>query len=94
MRLLNRDRRGVTLTQPGETLRDSVDAIFQQVEQALRIARGSCGSTPRAPVPSRWRGAGPLVSYGQLSKREEWLKGGKGYLRVASMHAATMDMRS
>ena len=32
--------------------------------------------------------AGPLVSYGQLSNREEWLTGGKGYLRVTSSHVA------
>ena len=31
------------MTQPGETLRDSVDAKFQQVEQALRIARDGAG---------------------------------------------------
>jgi DNA-binding transcriptional LysR family regulator len=31
------------LTLPGETLRDSVDAIFQQVEQALRITRDAVG---------------------------------------------------
>ena len=42
-RLLNRDRRRVTLTPPGETLRDSVDAIFQQVEHALRITRDAVG---------------------------------------------------
>jgi DNA-binding transcriptional LysR family regulator len=43
VRPLNRDRRGVTLSQAGETLRDSVDANFQQVEQALRIARDGAG---------------------------------------------------
>ncbi len=42
-RLLNRDRRGVTLTAPGETLRDSVDAIFQQIELALRTTRDVAG---------------------------------------------------
>jgi len=31
------------LTLPGETLRDSIDAIFQQVEQALRITRDAAG---------------------------------------------------
>jgi DNA-binding transcriptional LysR family regulator len=43
VRLLNRDGRGVTLTLPGETLRDSFDAIFQRVEQALRITRDPAG---------------------------------------------------
>jgi DNA-binding transcriptional LysR family regulator len=43
VRLLNLDRRGVTLTLPGGTLRDSVDTIFQQVEQALRITRDAAG---------------------------------------------------
>ena len=30
----------------------------------------SCGPTPRAPVPSRRRSAGPLVCYGQLNKKK------------------------
>jgi DNA-binding transcriptional LysR family regulator len=36
--LLNRDRHGVTLTASGEALRNSADAIFAQVERALREA--------------------------------------------------------
>jgi DNA-binding transcriptional LysR family regulator len=41
--LLNRDRRGVTLTASGESLRDSADAIFAQVERALRGAQEAAG---------------------------------------------------
>lgn len=43
MRLLNRGRSRVTSTLPGETHRDTIDAIFQQVEQALRITRDAAG---------------------------------------------------
>jgi DNA-binding transcriptional LysR family regulator len=42
--LLNRDRRGVTLTASGEALRNSADAIFAQVERALREAQDAAGS--------------------------------------------------
>jgi DNA-binding transcriptional LysR family regulator len=42
--LLNGDRRGVTLTASGEALRDSADAIFAQVERALREAQDAAGS--------------------------------------------------
>ena len=41
--LLNRDRRGVTLTASGEALRNSADAIFAQVERALREAQDAAG---------------------------------------------------
>jgi DNA-binding transcriptional LysR family regulator len=41
--LLNRDRRGVTLTASGEALRSSADAIFAQVERALREAQDAAG---------------------------------------------------
>ncbi len=43
VQLLNRDRRGVTLTPSGEALRDSIDAIFTQVDRALRTARDAAG---------------------------------------------------
>lgn len=41
--LLNRDRRGVTLTASGEALQNSADAIFAQVERALREAQDAAG---------------------------------------------------
>ncbi|EUC12072.1 LysR substrate-binding domain-containing protein [Paraburkholderia hospita] len=41
--LLNRDRRGVTLTASGEALRNSADAIFAQVERGLREAQDAAG---------------------------------------------------
>jgi DNA-binding transcriptional LysR family regulator len=41
--LLNRDRRGVTLTASGEALRNSADPIFAQVERALREAQDAAG---------------------------------------------------
>jgi DNA-binding transcriptional LysR family regulator len=43
VRLINRDHRGVALTPSGEALRDSVDAIFMQVDQALRAAQDAVG---------------------------------------------------
>lgn len=43
VQLLNRDRRGVTLTASGEALRDSIDSIFDLVDRALRTAREAAG---------------------------------------------------
>jgi DNA-binding transcriptional LysR family regulator len=39
VQLVNRNHRRVTLTASGEVLRDSIDAIFMQVEHALRSTR-------------------------------------------------------
>jgi DNA-binding transcriptional LysR family regulator len=43
VQLLNRDRRGVTLTPSGEALRDNIEAVFAQVEHALRTTRDAAG---------------------------------------------------
>jgi DNA-binding transcriptional LysR family regulator len=43
VQLLNRDRRGVSLTASGIALRDSIEAIFTQVDHALRTTRDAAG---------------------------------------------------